>query len=263
MRKPEEFRASKYALSSFEEPGICKKHWYQSVVTKEIPRSEQSDQQTKGIYFETLCLGLNSGSGELPDMSFMKNKDGSDNAELKRIHQQVGVFKQMIDPKSDLFIGLEIVNVQKEIVTDREKIIIDAECLDELDRVVLLDLKFTADVESDFGKFSWGRDPGKINWDQQVLYSAVYEKETGNKPKMMLAVFDASPRMGIKIFELMVSEKAIEEVDFRVDSMMRSVSKYAKDGAPVTPSEKNCEKCPIECDMRYQGRTIKIERVFV
>lgn len=263
MRKPSEFRASKYSLSSFEEPGICKKNWFHSVVTKEIERTPSTEQQTKGIYFETLCLGMNSGGDELPDMSFMKLKDGSDNAELKRIHQQVENYKAMMDSNSDLYLGLTVVDAQKTMITDRDKIIIDAECIDEFDRPVLLDLKFTGDVESDFGKFSWGRDVGKMNWDQPVLYSEVFETITGKKPRMMMWVFDASPRMGIKAFEIMVSEKAVDEIDFRIESMMASVKKYAENGAPVTPNKENCEKCPLECDMRYSGREIKVNRVFV
>lgn len=258
-----DFRVSKYAISTFKEVGSCKRKWLESVVLKSIPKDPPSEQMIKGIYFETMCFGANASGDELPDMSFMMLKNGEPNIELQRIHTQVDRFKSLFTPTSDEFVGIYMKEFQSVIETDKNKIVTDIIGVDEFDRDVIVDLKFTSDVSQSFGDFAWGKDPSQIDWSQMVLYSKVYEEVRGIKPRMFTLVFDASKNLGVKMFEVKVSQTAIEEIEDITDVVLSSARKYVEDGAPVRPSESNCSKCPIECSSRFVKPLVDKVKVYV
>lgn len=258
-----EFRVSKYAISTFKDQGSCKKKWFESVVLKSIPKDPPSEQMIKGIYFETMCFGSNASGDELPDISFMYLKNGNPSVELERIHKQVDRFKSIFDPDSDEFLGLYPKEYQTVIETDKNKIVTDIIGVDDFDRPFILDLKFTSDVSQTFGDFAWGKDPSNIDWTQMVLYSKVYTEVFGVKPRMMTLVFDASKNMGIKLFEVSVSDNAKEEISEITEIVINKAVEYSKNGAPTKPSESNCSTCPIQCIDRFTKSIIDKTKVYV
>lgn len=263
MRKPEEFRASKYSLSKFEESGSCRKRWWEDVVLKSTDKEPPSEQMIKGTYFETLCLGENTSGEELPDISFLYTAKGEPRVELTRIHEQVGRFKELFDRTHKDYIGVSIKDVQVLLEDDRDKGVLDILGEDEFGRAVIVDLKFTGDVDNERGDFAWGRDPNDINWDQFVLYKKLYQKLTGKPPIMMALVFDASPKKGIKLFEIKTSESTENDLDERIDYMMELVKAYSSKEPPVSPSESNCSTCKVDCSFRFQPAVLKKTKVYV
>lgn len=259
------FYFSNTSLKQFKEKGICLLNWQAKWVTREIPREPSSEQQLKGIYFETLALGAHSGGEDLPDVSFMMLKDGSPNAELKRIIDQANRFKELFDPSHQDFLGFTIDSTQQllESKQSRRKGYLDFSAISVFDEKCIFDLKFTSDVDASFGDYSWGRDASDIDWGQQVLYQDLYEEQYGVRPKMYVMVFDASPRKGIKLFDLSISEAKTEAVREIYSQSWEEVDEYIELGWPTSPSEKNCSQCPLECNMRYVKPEVITKRVFL
>ena len=259
------FLFSNTARKQFREKGICLLNWKAKWITREIPRDPSGEQQLKGIYFETLALGAHSGGEDLPDVSFMMLKDGSPNAELKRIIDQSNRFKELFDPSHKDFLGFEINSTQELLQCDlsKRKGYLDFACTDPFGETCVFDLKFTADVEASFGDYSWGRDTSDIDWEQQVLYQELYELKYGVRPKMYVLVFDASPRKGIKLFDLSISSAKTEHVRDLYSQAWDEVNEYEEKGWPTSPSEKKCSTCPLECIMRFVKPEVVTKRVFL
>lgn len=240
-------------------------NWKAKWISREIPREPSGEQQLKGIYFETLALGEHSGGDELPDVSFMLLKDKSPNAELKRIIDQSNRFKELFDPSHPDFLGFTIKSTQQTLLCDRSKRkgILDFHCEDVFGEQCIFDLKFTADVESTFGDYAWGREASEIDWGQQVLYQDLYEAMYGARPKMYVMVFDASPRKGIRLFDLSISEAKTETVREIYTSAWEDVNEYNESGWPTSPSEKNCSSCPLDCIARFVKPEVQTKKIFL
>jgi hypothetical protein len=263
LRDVNDFRVSKSSLSAFEEPKSCRLKWYHRDVVKSIERSPPSEQMIKGTYFELLAIGENVGGDEVPDISFMINANGKPKVELTRIEEQAERFKELHDPNHKDFIGFTIKETQIQMEDDMTKGVADYLTEDEFGRDVMFDLKFTSDVDNTFGDYAWGRDPYEIDWTQQVLYKRLFKKLRGHDPKMGVLVFDASPRKGIKMFDLKISQDTEDDVMYRVETAFLAAHKYSEEGAPVTPSISNCSTCPLDCMFRAKPATVSKTKVSI
>ena len=143
-----EYRVHQSHLKSWEDRSRCRTKWYHQNVLQNIPRDPGSEQMTKGHYFETLAIGANVHGEDLPDISFLYNKNGSEKAELTRIKEQVSRFKELFNPSHSDYLGFEITNVQMFVQGEKEEGTIDFEAVDDFERKAIFDLKFTADVDS-------------------------------------------------------------------------------------------------------------------
>lgn len=263
------YLVSPSSLDSFEEDGVCKKNWFFKQVEKKIPRDPPSEQMVKGLLFETLAIGENVSGSEVPDHGFLYKKDGSKTIELERIESQAEKFKRMTDRGSDEYVGFTVRSTQLRLETDKLKGVLDLIGDDEFSRTNIVDLKFTGDVDNTRGKYAWGRDPDEIDWKQLAIYKTLYMAnfEGEKSPRTGNIVFDASPRMGIKFFDVKLSDNYINNVIERTDVVSDFVDRVRGGDIDidtrVSPSKSNCESCPLDCEFRFKESHVKKIKVYV
>ena len=255
-----EYKVHQSDLKNWEDPSICKLKLYHQRIKKTIPQDPPSEQMIKGIYFETKALGENGRGYELPDISFLYDSKGRERVELTRINEQVSRFKELFDPSHDDFLGLHIKDTQVFLQSHDSEGTIDFTAIDDFGRDAIVDLKFTADVDSDFGDYAWGREPEDIDWTQMKLYKRLYRENFGVDPLVYTIVFDASPRKGIRLFQIKISDTSESIVSDRVEIMYHEVKSYIEDEGliPANPSIKNCDGCLVsDCILRFKPGVIK------
>lgn len=261
-----EYKISPSSISKFENRSLCKRKLIREIVYREIPRDPPSDQMKKGNLFEYLAIGANVTGEEKPDDEFMMNKKG-ESIEYARLKQQAERVANMLNPDSDEFIGISKDMVQVKLENDKMKGVIDV--LSFKGKDTILDLKFTADVDATYGDYAWGRDVSEIDWTQNAFYKILFRDNKVNSGDAETAnlVCDASPRMGIKLFNVKLSSDYLYDVTERADIVHSFVNKVIQgdinEKLKVSPSEKNCEGCPLECEFRYKSPKIKKINVFV
>lgn len=265
----ENYKISQSTLGDFEDSYNCRRKWFYKNVKKEIPKDPPSNQMVKGIVFETLALGENVSGEDMPDHDFLYNKTGKKSVELERIEEQALKYKRMVDPSSEDYIGIKQEKTQLYLENEFTKGVLDIVCEDEFESKVVADLKFTADVENDRGDFSWGREPDKIDWKQLAIYKRLFEDnfESPRSPKTYNIVFDASPRMGIKLFDVKLSDSYIDNVIERARIGAEYVDMVNQGDIDidmkVNPSKANCDSCPLDCDFRFKEQIVNKIKVYV
>lgn len=263
------YKISPSTMKAFYEDGSCRKYWYFKNIEKSIERDPPSEAMVKGIVFETLALGENVAGSELPSHDFLYTKNGGKTTSLLRIEEQAAKFKRITDPSSDEFIGFSVVGSQFHIENDKWKGVIDINGVDLFERTVISDLKFTSDVNATYGDYAWGREPSVINWDQIAMYKVMWRDNfpEEKEPKTNVLVFDDSPRLGSKSFDIKLSNSYIDNVFEKADTALNFIDRAKSSDsfieAKVSPSEKNCSKCPLECDFRYKKPSIENVKVYV
>lgn len=263
------YKLSPSTMKAFFEEGSCKKYWYFKNIEKSIERDPPSEAMIKGIVFETLALGENVAGSELPAHDFLYTKKGDKTTSLLRIEDQADKFKRITDPSSEDFIGFSVTETQLPVENKRLKGVIDIVGIDLFERKVISDLKFTSDVNATYGDYAWGRDPSIINWDQIAIYQIIWRDNFSEEksPKTNVLVFDDSPRLGSKSFDIKLSSSYIDNVIERTDETLYFIDRAKSSDSYITtkvsPSEKNCSKCQLDCEFRYKNPTIENIKVYV
>lgn len=261
------YKISPSSMSRFKETGSCKKNWFFKNVEKTIERDPPSEQMIKGQVFETLAIGSNVTGTEMPNHQFLYLKDGSKSTSLKRIEEQANKVKNLLDPRSDSYIGFFQTNVQVHLENDKMKGVLDMICQDDFEGKIISDLKFTGDVDATFGNYAWGRNPDDIDWSQIAIYKRLFRDnfEDSKAPKTNIMVFDDSPKMGSKLFDIKLSDNYIDNVVEEAVSIVDYVDRVRSGDIDidlrVTPSKSNCDKCPLECEFRFKES--KLEKITV
>lgn len=249
------------ALKDFEREDVCPYKWKKKWIDKEIP-SISNAAMDKGKYFEYLAIGAGARSGEdVTDLP--RNKNGSKTVDQIRIEEQAEFCKELFNPKSDSFIGVEIVSVQEYLHNEDE-----GGTLDILgrrisnDKPVIIDLKLTADI-TNTRAYGWG-NIYDVDFTQQKHYHNLFKNLYNQDPDTLVLVFDYSPNKGIKQIEVAITDGALNEVRERFIAAKSVAKQYdLVDWQVYDPSEKECESCPLKCDMRFNKPLIQKERIMI
>lgn len=257
------FKWTQSALKDFERQEVCPRKWKAKWIDHEI-ESQSSDAMDMGKYFEYLAIGAGARAGdEVTDLP--RNKNGSKTANQLRIEEQADICKSMFDPKSENFIGIELISVQLKLENEED----EKGTLDFLGKrvsngkPVIGDLKLTADVENTRGNYGWG-NAEQLDFTQQIHYHNLFVDVYDEEPETLLLVFDYSPRKGIKHIELQITDSKIEQVKERFTTAKEVFSQYTNDDWEVyDPSESECADCPLKCKNRFVKPLLQKESIIV
>jgi hypothetical protein len=259
----DKFKLSISAMTDLERADSCPDKWHDRWVLKTFS-SEPNINQKMGLYFEYLCIGKTAKEGEIPDMPLTKT--GKKSIDIERIAEQAKRYKMLFDPESKYYLGFEVLATQVKEESDKET--------GRLDLFVatksgygIIDIKLTADVQSTFGPFCWG-DLRNKDWGQLIHYFNLKSKELiklnlitkKDELEVYVLVFDYSPRMGIKLFDLKFLDSTLVDFEERKNVFWNIINTYNKIGWSKLPSKTECEGCPISCDERFKPDELKIER---
>lgn len=255
---------------------ICPQRYYREEVTKEFAR-RTSDAMLKGQYAEYRAFGTIPKDGIIPVLPVHKKtgKPLTDqiriDAQVQRLHE---VMKQlnMKTAKTDLYTEVMVGNVMFHGTQDV--------LMDWNGRPYIMDLKFTGDVTSDYGKFAWGKFTKKhpmfagqkfegggiyiADFDKQAIergdemdviqahaYMLIMEMITGRPWGFVYSVWDYKKNPEWKIIEVPFSREARQDTIQRLGETDHKLSLFESTNYAPEPSLKECVGCPVQdCPVR-------------
>lgn len=254
--------------------GVCMKRIYHMSIDPSV-RSIATENQLKGLFFESLCLGATADGSAVTDLKRKPNGEKTIAQErleaqhsvfelgcvkhfitvAKKINTQVKVFKRfndyaIIQATTDLFPTQMLY----------EKTILP---------VVAIDIKVTGDLDNDFGEFGWG-NVDNMDHTQMILTNYILRdidmdlnaKMDSNLAKHGLIrheyldhlqnvpvfywVFEHGKKMRNRIFKVNVDSARIRELEEVLRKVIIIIEdEFVNNGWQANPSYKECEHCPL------------------
>lgn len=248
------FFFSQTSVKDLEKEETCPFRWKTQWLDRKIPFAKNEDMD-KGSYFEQAFIGAGAIEGDLvTDLPRLNN--GKKSVEHQRIDAQIERAKRLFDPNDPEYLGFTMGRIQVKLEYGNRQGTIDIEAFDSVNTPWVIDVKLTKDLTSDRSPYGWGNDWAVMDLMQLIHYEDLYEKETGKRPRIALLVFDYSPLKRIVFGELKVSDKKRSEKEIRFRAAEQAVNLYNQHGWVKTPNLKECEACPLACDMRANKSTL-------
>jgi hypothetical protein len=243
---------SQSALKDLEKDTTCPLRWSEQWLNRAF-KVKATEPQDIGNYGEYLIIGKNAKADAVTDLP--KTSKGEKTAVQKRVEAQAKRVKEMFDPKSENYIGLQIKDVQVplsgalgDLPVQGTADIIAVE--DTNGDVWLIDIKFTEDAFSTRTGYGWGHPIEEQDLVQQVLYSYLYHQQTGLMPKVKLIVVEYGTGERIRNIDLTIRDWRVTDMVDRFVQANNVVNLYQENGWVAIPSEKECEQCPLDCPLR-------------
>lgn len=248
------FFFSQSSVKDLEREETCPFRWKSQWLDRIIPFASNEDMD-KGKYFEQAFIGAGAiAEDTVTDLPRLNN--GKKSTDHQRIDAQVERAKRLFDPNDPEFLGFKLGRIQAKLEYDNRQGTIDIEAFDQDGQPWIIDVKLTKDLTSDRSQYGWGNDWSMMDLMQLIHYEDLYEKETGIRPRIAILVFDYSPQKRIVFGELKVSNKKRAEKEIRFKAAEEAVNLYNQHGWIKTPNLKECEGCPLTCDVRANKSTL-------
>ncbi len=245
---------------------VCPQRYYREEISG-VDRRQASEAMIKGQYFEYKLFGTPPKEGGIPVIPPLKN--GKPSTDQIRIDAQIERFPVIMEElgikisKTNFLVEYPLFDVlfhgtNDVLVTYRN-------------RPYIMDTKLTANCESTFGPFPWGRfttpnrfDPRILEtiWDptdkdamdllQPYSYSYLMELLTQREWGFLYATFDYKPKSAHKIIEVLPSKEARWDVERRLKTTKSKLITMANMDYKAIPSSEGCKGCKfMECSVRY------------
>lgn len=206
-----------------------------------------SDSMNRGVFFETLCLGSGAKGKNLTDLPRLKN--GNKSTAQKRIEAQAVEFKNVLNAHR---IGIKKTQLYMEYEFEKGlfmcgEIDFTGSIWDDVDgplAEVIVDLKLTANINSDFGPYAW-HTPHKMDHTQVYMYKTLYKLIYGVDAPFYYLVFDYKPNPEYKIIKKLMGVLEQYELQELIRSTIEKINWHESKGYYTRPLESNCKNCPL------------------
>jgi hypothetical protein len=252
------------AVKDLEKDQTCPSRWKGQWLDRAF-KSTTSEAANYGNYFEYLVIGANAKGEVISDLP--RTLKGDKTTTQRRIEAQAAIAKEMLfDKLAKSYLGYSPVDTQVKlsgaIAGIQAEGTLDIEATQDADGYpTIIDLKCTEDIGSTRTVYGWGNPTEEMDLLQQVLYQQLYFQQHGVLPKMVLMVFEHGLQQRIKIINIKIGDRKIEEMMERFMACKETVELYTKKGFTFYPSEKECKNCPLTCDKRFKQQQIIFENV--
>ena len=254
----------------------------------------QTESMLKGSYFETLCLGRganNQVTDDLPRKKLSKKQiienhklvaqekppyKGDKTLDQVRIERQAQIFKVLCDKYQ---VTVTYGNTQVRIIVPWHR---NTEVLLSMEfdifptaiitkdglRLAIIDIKLTADVESSFGEYCWGR-PEFMDITQALMYLYGVKKLAANidmnphmrdlltRPAINLIEHNqidffywvfSYKKIDNKLIKVAWDQTREQELHETINKAVSLIDYYEAMGWPTKPHYSLCKTCPVlEC----------------
>lgn len=258
----EPLRISNTMLRDWEDlcPLVFKARW----IDKTLEWKETQPMRW-GTYFETLAIGSGVG-GKTVKLTSVEEKSVLND----RIKAQAKKCKQWFKDRGGKVIAFQRYQNAEIVDSEGQTIPImggmDVEYLfnepEEGPKAGIIDLKFTGDNDSTFGKFAWGK-PETMDMSQAIHYALIQQYHTGEYPRFEYWVFDGKPDLKAMMMNVNVADYTITEHIERVSKAYNEIT-MAIDFLGFLPRNtyKNCSTCPINKDCKHRRTMPELIEVY-
>lgn len=249
-----DFKLSNSKLKDWE--NMCPREFKAKHITKDYPSFVGTKAMFMGNIFETLVIGGGiNGAVTFKSLPFGPSIENS--VYGPRIVAQAEAAKTYLKA-----LGGKMLSRQEYICTELvnpasgEKMTIegtlDIRYMMDDGLMVVIDLKFTADTENDFGDFAWG-SPEKMDLSQIKHYSllTMLAFDLDYIPVGYYWVFDHKETMKKKLIKCTISEWAMQEHINRLFEAWNAIQlSIMMDDWEVKNTWENCSKCKSPCNYK-------------
>jgi len=244
----------------------------------------------KGTFFESLCLGSGFEGKTITDLPRKKNGDKTmDQSRIEMQHLRFNAFVQKfgisIIPGTNTQVRIyKHFSEDKDILLEGDMDIFPTTIMTKTRGMVtaIIDLKLSADINSQFGMFSWAY-AGSLDITQALMYYELCQdidfdlnKEMNNgriadiiSPEWKMnnitffyLIFDYSPQLNQKIIEVKYDAGKKRDLYEAIRKTKEEICLHEQrhDWEKVTPSAENCSQCSLqlECAYRFQKEAVAV-----
>jgi hypothetical protein len=259
-------RINQSKIKRLTKTAICPQKYYDEEISGEHKR-ETTEYMLRGHYMEYKLWGTIPKEGKIPILPGGRAK-GSISVIQERLDQQVETFPKIMEKH-----GIRVIRTNYEIEVPYDNRVIFYGTLDSLveynGKPYIMDLKTTANVQSTFGDFAWGKItemmpgtdgvyvapwlPGTYQMDmiQAHAYMYLMERITRRRWGFLYTVFDYKPKPEHKIIEVPYDDGARADMIMRLDDTKYKLNLFKELNYRPIPSDLECEECKrLDCAVR-------------
>ena len=243
-------------LNDYRLGKACGRVFVEKYINKRFDLFPPSESMAAGNYFEYLCIGANTKTGEVPQPKYLK--DGKTlNEAYKRILSQADNFKNFI-----AYYGIEIVSVQEKWIVDGLEGTVDfigkatrdikdknGNILIEKGEEFIADLKLSGLISDKWNDFGWHED--KLSEKERLILQPIHYKflsklKYGREYKFMFIIFSPANDYEYKSLIFDVSEEDLELHKTFIATTAAWLKHYLKKGFKEVPEYMRCMDCPLK-----------------
>lgn len=249
-------------IKAFNEEGYCPMK-LKVVYVYRTHNTIPSESMTRGVFFETLCLG--SGVRGQQVMDLPRKQNGKKTIAQERIEMQARDFPGILDAHK-----MKIIDKDLYLEYELEKgvwlcgtIDFTASIWDDTDGPIdeaVIDLKLTQNIYSQFGPYCW-HFPHNMDHTQAFMYKHLYYVVKGKDVPFYYMVFDYKPTPEYKMIKKLVGKLEEYELTESIRKTLEKVNHHESKGYWTVPSHTNCKNCPLADKCPEATKAKKIQTV--
>ena len=214
-----------------------------AIYLEQSVKIETTKAQRKGLYFETKVLGSSADGSKT--ITLPLTTAGKKTADQHRIEQQVANFKSVIKEHE---ITIQRKQIKIDTVIDKNfalGTVLDIIGIVDEDNPCIIDLKLTANVNSEWGDFAWGT-PELMDHTQAILSCYIFEQMYDAQPVWYYLLFDYKPESDYKIIRRTIKGLDYKELQQQLNTIIQQILEWEKADWPYVPTYNNCYTCPLK-----------------
>jgi hypothetical protein len=257
-----DIKISQSMIKAFDKDGYCPMKLKVAYVYK-THRLIPSDAMTKGIYFETLCLGSGVGGSTVNDLP--RKRNGEKRVAQERIEMQAQDFPEILKAHR-----MEVLEKDVYLEHELEKGIwicgttdFTSPIWDDTDGPIpksIVDLKLTQNIYSQFGPFCW-HFPHNMDHTQAFMYTHLWRECRGEDLPFYYMVFDYKPTPEYKMVKKLVGTLEMYELQESIRKTLEKINHHEGRGYYTNANAENCKNCPLQATCPDVTKAKKIQTV--
>lgn len=246
-------------LNDYRLGKACGLVFVEKYINKRFDLFKGSQVMALGNFFEFLCIGANTKTGEEPQAD--RTGKGELTAAYKRMETQAENFKNFI-----AYHGIKVTRVQEKWIVDGLEGTVDfiglatrdikdskGNILIDKGEEFIVDLKASGLISDKFSDFGWHED--RLSEKEKLILQPIHYKflsklKFGREYKFMFLIFSNTNDYEYKSLIFNVSEEDLELHKTFIATTAAWLKHYLKKGFKAVPEYMRCKECPLKTNCK-------------
>ena len=246
-------------LNDYRLGKACGLVFVEKYINKRFDLFKGSQVMALGNFFEFLCIGANTKTGEEPQAD--RTGKGELTAPYKRMETQSDNFKNFI-----AYHGIKVTRVQEKWIVDGLEGTVDfiglatrdikdskGNILIDKGEEFIVDLKASGLISDKFSDFGWHED--RLSEKEKLILQPIHYKflsklKFGREYKFMFLIFSNTNDYEYKSLIFNVSEEDLELHKTFIATTAAWLKHYLKKGFKAVPEYMRCKECPLKTNCK-------------